>query len=587
MTITMERRLTTIMAADIVGYSLQMGASEDETIERLGVVARIIDHHVRDRGGRVFSQAGDGFLSEFSSPISAVRAGFEIQRVLHAQGKEMKDPPQLRIGIHLADVVVEGENLLGDGVNIASRVETVTNPGSVFITQTVFDQVKRTAQLTFENRGAQELKNISEPIVLYKVIGELGNHSYSTGTLGELSSTAIADAPQTAANSIAVLPFTNMSADPDQEYFADGFCEDLITELARFRDLFVLSRNASFAFKGRHVDVRQVGDDLGVSYFLEGSVRKMGARVRINAQLIETQSGNHIWAEKYDFGVDELFDVQDNLAASIVAMVAGRLSRLAEVAAKRKMPKDMAAYDCMMRGLEHFRLGGVTRESAEEALRWFDAAIEKDPTFGRANALQACALAALAEWTGEDKWDAIHESGRKGIEFDDEDAECHRIMASLSLYTRAYEKAKYHYEKALQLNPNHAYIVGRIGELYNFLGEPEKALEYQLRARQLDPFLPVYCRELEVVANYLLGRYDETLNVVSQLPRLTRRAAAYGAAAATHIESEDARNETARQLLVIDPQFTIDNFLKTEFYKNRALRDQLKEDLMSAGFPKR
>ena len=582
----MERRLTTIMATDIVGYSAQMGMAEESTIKNLGMVSNILQRHVNEKGGRLFAQAGDGFMSEFVSPVSAVRAGFEIQRELHALNTDAEYTPELRIGIHMADVVVDGDNLLGDGVNIAARVESVAEPGTVMITQTVFDYVKRSSQLKFENCGAKELKNISNPPVLYKAVGEIGAHSLISGRPENILSIQDNVSTENSANSIAVLPFTNMSTDPEQEYFADGFCEDLITELARFRDLFVISRNASFTYKGRNVDVREVGKEMKVAYCLEGSVRKMGPNVRITAQLIQTQSGDHVWAEKYDFKFDEVFDVQDELASTIASVVAGRVNRRAEEMVKRKKPDDMAAYDCLLHGMEYHRLGGVTREAAEQAYHWFSEAVKKDPRFGRAHAWKACALAGVAEWSDDQKdWDEVFRIGYRGIELDDEDAECHRIAGSLYLYTRKYDEAKFHFERALELNPNHAYVVGRMGELYNFLGEPEKALEYQLRARRLDPFLPEYCRELEAAACYLLGRYQETLNIVSQLTRTTRRAATYGAAAASHTKNSDLISSSASRVLTVDPEFSVKNFLLTEFYRNRQTRDKLESDLLAAGLP--
>lgn len=581
----MQRQLATILAADIVGYSAQMETAEEATIHRLMEVKNTIHEHVSKRDGRIFSEAGDGFLSVFSSPVSAVRAGFEIQRELNSKQTGAEKPTLLRIGIHLADVVLDGNNYLGDGVNIASRVESAAEPGSVFITQTVFDQVKRNANLMFECRGEHELKNLSEPMVLYRAVDELGNHSYITSTFGDRAPNIETQELNTHENSIAVLLFDNMSTDPEQDYFAEGFCEDLITELARFTDLFVLSRNTSFALKGRQLDIRQIGEKFGVSYCLEGSVRKMGKRIRLTAQLVDTRNGDHVWAEKYDFELNKLFDVQDELASSIVGVVAGRVLQLAEISVQRKKPKDMEAYDCLIRGLHYHRLGGVTYEAAMEGLNWFNAAIEKDPEFGRAHAWRACALATAIEWTGSNDWDPVYEAGRRAISLDNEDAECHRIMGSLALYSKEHELAKYHFEKALQLNPNHVYVVGRMGELYNYLGEPEKALEFQLRARQLDPFLPEYCRELEAVANYLLGRSEEALRVVSQLSRLTRRAAAYAIAASTHTENDDATDKLVKKLMVIDPNFTVRNFMLTEFYKDESLARQLETELSSAGLP--
>lgn len=579
----MERRLVTIMAADVVGFSSRMELSESETIRQLSALTLTIAQQVTRHNGRLFSKAGDGFMAEFSSPVMAVQCGFEIQQMLRAAREEVDDGLVLRVGVHLADAVVDGEDLLGDGVNIAARVESIAEPGSVLITQNLFDQVKRTANLRFQDMGERSLKNISEPIRVYRVVGELENHSYMTGESRSSIAGQHRTDNSTNPHSLAVMPFSNLGGDPEQEYFSDGFTEDLITELARFKQMFVISRNASFALKGSNVDLQQMGRKLGVAYCLEGSVRKLGPRIRITCQLIDTGNGDHVWAEKYDCKLEELYDLQDDLAASIVSMVAGRIEHQDRVAAQRKKPADLLAHDCLMRGLEHHRLGGVTREAAETALHWFDLAIEKDPTFARAYAWRACALSTLSDWTGDDVWGQIMSSSRRGLELDDSDAECHRIAGAICLYARDFDRAIYHYHRALDLNPNHAYVVGRMGELYTFLGDGEMALKYQLRAKQLDPFLPAYCRELEAVAYYTLGRYSETIAVVAQLSRVTRMAAAYRVAAYQHLDDPDQLAKAATELRVIDPDFTVERFLSSVFYKDSRLTCQLRDDLCAAG----
>ena len=582
----MERRLAALMAGDVVGYSAQMGVSEADTLARLARVREVVRNRVEEKAGRIFSQAGDGFLAEFPSPVSAVRAGFDIQRDLASLRRHDGGVLELRIGVHLADVVVDGDDLLGDGVNIAARVEGQAAPGSVALTQAVFDQVKRIAQLTFEEIGEVALKNISEPVRLYRVVDEIENHSYITGTLAAPEAER-PDGPEAQdSNSIAVLPFANMSNDPEQDYLADGMCEDLITGLAKFKDLFVVSRNASFAYRDRNADPRAVGRELGVTYCLEGSVRKLGSRIRITGQLISTRNGEHVWADRHDCSLDDLFDVQDEIVGSIVSTVVGRMELDAAASARRKKPKDMAAYDCLMRGLEHHRLGGVTQTHAEQAVAWFDRALEKDPEYGRAHAWRACSLATLWEWTSDQKhFNGCLAASKRGIELDDNDAECHRIAGSICLSMREFDRAAYHFQRALELNPNHAYIVGRTGELHVFLGEGEKALELQRRAKKLDPFLPEYCRELEAVANYVLERYQETTAVVAQLPRLTRRAAAYNVAATLHLGDSEKIARAVEALLRIDPAFAIDKFLAGEFYRDAVYKDRLVGDLAQAGLP--
>ncbi len=580
-----QRRLAAVLAADVAGYTRLMQVDEEGTINTWWSYRRdIIDPLIAEYSGRIVKLTGDGFLAEFASATNAVLAAYAIQKSIEPRVSEIAEEKRMlfRMGVNLGDIFWDNEDIYGDDVNIAARLEGIADPGSILVSQSVFDQVKRLAQLTFENRGEQILKNISEPIQAYRVVGELVNHSWMSGDPEVLSGQQQSiDNP----NSLAVLPFTVFGDDPEQAYFADGFTDDLITELARFTGLFVTSRNTSFALKGQNIDLREVGRQLGVAYCLEGSVRKMGDRVRITSQLINTGTGDHVWAEKYDCILADLFDVQDELARSIVSMVAGRMEHETLAAAKMKKPADMYAYECLLRGLEHHRLGGVTQMDEEQALHWFDLAIEKDPQYGRAHAWRACAIATLAEWTGDDYVDECLAAGQRGLELDENEPECHRIMGSLSMYNRDFDKAEYHFQRVLDLNPNNAYLVGRMGELYNFLGDAEKALEYQNRAMKLDPLLPSYCRELEAVAHYVLGNYRDTVSITSQLLHKSRRARAYRVAALSHLDDDTALRKAVEELMISNPNFSISNFLKTEFYRDDDIPRQLAADFKKAGLP--
>ncbi len=581
-----QRRLAAVLAADVADYTRLMQTDEAGTIDTWWSYRReIVDPVISEFSGRIVKHTGDGFLAEFASATNAVLAAYDIQRRIQPRVEEQPENRRMRfrIGVNLGDILWDDEDIYGDDVNIAARLEGMAEPGSILISQSVYDRVKRNAQLTFESRGDFKLKNIAEPVRAYRILGELSNHSCISG-IPETISTR--ESPAQSPNSLAVLPFAVFGDDPAQAYFADGFTEDLITEISRFNELFVTSRNASFAFKDRHVDPRQIGRELGVSYCLEGSVRKMGEQVRITCQLINTSNGDHVWANRYDCNLTELFEVQDKLAEAIVVAVAGRLEHEGLVAARKKNPADMFAYDCLLRGLEHHRLGGVTREDAEQALHWFRLAVDKDPEYGRAHAWLACARSTLDEWTGEDHWNECVALGQRALELDDNEAESHRIVGTIALYTRDYEKSEYHFQRALELNPNNVYIVGRLGALYLYLGEAEKALEYQNRARALDPLLPTYCRELEAAAHYLLGNYRETVNVVSQLLHKSLRAHAYRVAAFSHLDDDKALRKARDELLIAHPNFSINGFLGVEFYRDKAIVKQLRSDLGKAGLPR-
>ncbi|MEE4237283.1 MAG: adenylate/guanylate cyclase domain-containing protein [Anderseniella sp.] len=569
------------MAADVVGYSTRMREDEVGTINRISRLSELFQEVASAHNGRIFNRAGDGFLLEFSSPVAAVRCGYDLQLQLGEPLTRKDIGLEVRVGIHLADVIVDGDDLLGDGVNIASRIESEAEPGTVLVSNSVFDHVKRSAQLRFENKGARQLKNIAEPVTVYSVVGELGTHSCGTALIEDSALPDVASA-QKSTNSVIVIPFKNMSNDPEQEYFADGLTEDVITELSRFPDIMTISRNTSFGLKGLTVDSRELGKKLGVQFCLEGGVRKLGNRVRINAYLTDAESGDQLWTERADCSFEDLFDFQDDLVGKIVSSVAGQIERQVAATAQRKRPNDLEAYECFIRGLSHHRIGGVTRENAEQAVHWFDEALKRDPGYGRAYAWKACAVATLAEWTGEDVWQELVDAGKRAIELDETDAESHRIAGSLALYSRDFERAKFHFNRAIELNPNHAFIVGRMGELHNFMGDGASALEYQRRAKMLDPFLPEYCRELEAVAYYVTKDYEACYRVVDEFARPTRRAAAYRAAAAIHMNDEGSLGKAVRALLLLDPNFEPHQFIQTEFYKDRTIAKSLEAELIEA-----
>lgn len=553
-----------------------MQRSEADTVVRLKrlrvIVKKLADRH----GARVISWSGDGALAEFSSPVSAVRGAFELQRELSAAHNVEHIGLQLRIGIHLADVIADGDDLLGDGVNIASRIEAEAEPGGVLVSHPVFEQAKRGAQVRFKSLGPRRLKNIAEPVELYTIEGDLGLHSCM---LVEEASQAPSEGLPQRDNGVIVVPFKNRSADPEQQYFVEGLTEDLITELSRFGELFVISRNASFSLERRDASSDQICKETGVRYSVEGGVRVLGARVRISVTLNDGLNAMQVWSENYDCKVEELFDVQDDIVAKIVSAIAGRVEKEAEKTARAKPTEDMEAYDCLKRGLHHHRIGGVTRENAEQAINWFEKALEKDPEFGRAQAWLACAIATRDEWLGVVNEDLYWSMGRRALEMDSDDAEVHRIMGSVSLYKEDFDNALYHYTRALEITPNHAYIVAHAGNVYNYMGDGESGLAFQRRAEALDPFLPEYCREVGVIAHYVLEDWEACFTAATAFPRITRRAAAYRAAAALHLNDEVRLERAVRRLATVDPDFDADGFLAIERFRDEARNENFRNDV--------
>ncbi len=581
----MERRLVTILAADIADYShLMSGADEERATKRLTNAREIFFNRVSSTDGKVFGEAGDGFIAEFASPVKAVQCGVEIQRDRALENRDITSNKKMlfRIGIHLADVIVENDTLLGEGVNIAARIEANGEPGKVHVSKQVFEQVGEKLGLGFDCLGPQSLKNIDGTTTIYAVDGQAAPNRVVNSLRRQDTAPPLPDKP-----SIAVLPFVNMSDDPEQEYFSDGITEDLITELSRFKSIFVISRQASFAYKGERTNPRQIGRELGVGFLLEGSVRRLGARVRITAQLIETETNNHIWAERYDAQAEELFDIQDELVKNIVATIAGRIESSSMEAAKRKPPESLEAYDCLLKGLAYHQIGGLCRENAELAVHWIDKAIELSPNFSRAHAWRACAGAW--NWLQDDKgeWSTRGEEECKlALELDPNEPEAHRIAGAINLSKGDYQKSEYHHLRSMELNPNDAYLMGKAAAHYIVVGECERALELISQAMRQDPFLSDWAREEEAVALYFLGRHQEATKAFKGINRPSRRALSYGVVnqlcVADEIQIKAARNA----LLRIDPEFSISDFLNYEPpFADQKMRERLARDLTEAGLP--
>ncbi len=377
-----ERRLAAILAADVAGYSRLMGADEEGTLERLKALRReLVDPKIAEHKGRIVKTTGDGMLVEFASVVDAVRCAVAVQQAMPERdtGVAAGNRIELRIGINLGDVIVEGDDLYGDGVNIAARIEALADAGGVFVSNTVHDQVRDRLPFVFEDLGEQQVKNIARPVRVYRV-RDVGAAAKSP-TAPAQPPLALPDKP-----SIAVLPFANMSGDPEQEYFADGMVEEIITALSRIRWLFVIARNSSFTYKGQAVDVKQVGRELGVRYVLEGSVRKAGGRVRITAQLIDALGGTHLWADRFDGSLEDVFELQDKVASSVAGVIEPALQAAEAARSVGRPTNDLTAYDLYLRA---YSMVLSSTEQSAEALRLMEQAIARDPCYGPALAWAA------------------------------------------------------------------------------------------------------------------------------------------------------------------------------------------------------
>ena len=379
----MERRLAAILAADVVGYSRLIRADEEGTLAALKALrADLIDPKIAQHHGRIVNLMGDGMLAEFASVVDAVRAAVETQRAVTEHNSALPEDRRIefRVGINLGDVVIDGDDIHGDGVNVAARLEGLSEPGGICISGKVYEEVRDRIDLAFEDLGEREVKNIDRPVRAWRWLAEVASLANAPPTSS--ATIALPDKP-----SIAVLPFDNMSRDPEQEYFADGMTEDIITGLSKFGYLFVIARNSTFTYKGQAIDIRTVAGDLGVRYVLEGSIRRDGARVRVTSQLIDADTGNHLWAERYDRALVDIFDVQDEVTAAIVGAIAPEIDQAEFDRAKRKPPESLDAWGLIQKGLAQYGSGEL--DDLESAISFFDAAREADPNFAEASAIAA------------------------------------------------------------------------------------------------------------------------------------------------------------------------------------------------------
>jgi adenylate cyclase len=590
---SIERKLTTILAADVVSFSKLMGDDEVSTLESLKSCRAIIDNSVATHHGRVFGGAGDSVIAEFVSPLEAMMCALEFQKLIGERNAHFADRPEMefRVGINIGEVIIDGENLYGEGVNVAARVEALANPGSICVSRKVYEEVKRKLHVLFVDGGMQQLKNIEDPVSIYHIESIDASDTEESQSLARTKERPGATRKRSATEgfekpSIAVLPFANMSADPEQGFFADGITEDIITGLSRFPNLIVIARNSTFTYKDKAVNVTEVGKELSVGYVVEGSVRKAGDRVRVTVQLVDASSGEHIWAERYDRELNDIFELQDELCQSIVATMPGRLEAAAMQQMSRNPPENMAAYDYLLAAKIHHHK--FTKEDNAEALDLLDKAIELEPNFAPAHAWKACTLGqALARGYAERNEGSLKES-REATEIayrlDENDVEANRILCEWEMYYRNWEKARLHQDRAYALNPNDPRLVAQRGELLTWLGEAEEGTKLLETAMRLDPYDAHVRAHLLGRALYAQRHYDEALSAYRQIPSPRIGHLADMAACFAQLGKDAEAKAQVDAVLRLDPKFTTAGYVGDLLYCVDADREHHAEGLRKAGF---
>jgi TolB-like protein len=578
-----QRRLAAVLAADVAGYTRLMGADEAGTALALREHRAAVDPIVVGHGGRIVKTTGDGVLLEFPSIVAAVECALAVQELMAERNADLPTDQRMlfRIGINLGDVLIEGDDILGDGVNIAARLEGIAEPGGICISDSAYQQVRDKVLIEVVDMGEQRLKNVARPVRTYRLRVDRSPEQVEP-TLG------LPDKP-----SIAVLPFQNMSADPEHEYFADGVVEEIITALSRMRWLFVIARNSTFTYKGRAVDVKQVGRELGVRYVLEGSVRKAANRVRITGQLIDGATGAHLWADRFEGALEDIFDLQDAMTTSVVGAIAPKLEQAEIERAKRKPTESLDAYDYYLRAKAEFHQG--TKETISEALRLLYRAIELDPDFASAHGMAAWCYVMRKNfgWMAERVQETaeLERLAKQAVALGKEDAVAlHTGGFALAHVAGHLEAGAASIDRALALDPNLAAAWHHGGWVRIYLGEPETAIEHMARAMRLNPLDPLLfgMQNGTAAAHFLAGRYDEASSWAEKaLREHPKHSPAMRMAAASHALAgrlAQAREAMAR-MRHIDPALRASDVAAFVPFRRPDDFDRYVQGLRKAGLP--
>ena len=488
-----RRKLAAILAADVVGFSKKMGENEDRTLRNLKACRTLTDESIEAHHGRVFGSAGDSVIAEFASPVDAIVAAVEFQRNLRDRNLKItpEDQMEFRVGLNLGDVIVEGDNLYGDGVNVAARLEPLAEPGGICVSGKFHDEVRRKLDLGFVSKGTQEMKNIEEPVQTFNVL--LG---HETDEVSQIPSSAPSAAPtvrQPSANEkprLIVLPFNNLSNVEDNDFLVDGIVEDLITEFSRINSIEVISRNTAFSLKGKEIENTKIAAEFGIDFIATGSIRSSGNRIRISVDLTDPATGSSIWSERYDATMDDVFEVQDEIVRKVLVALVGKLEMAGLERAKRKPTENLTSYEYLLRGRDfHHKF---SKEGVLSAIEMLDKSIEADPNNAQAYAWRACSLGqglgrGYLEGDQETHFQKLQSLIQKALELDENDLECNRILCELNKLFEDFEQSEFYGKKAYDMNSNDPRVVCAYGELLVLTNRADEGTDLLIKAYELDP----------------------------------------------------------------------------------------------------
>jgi TolB-like protein/lipopolysaccharide biosynthesis regulator YciM len=583
-----RRELKAILFADVVGYTRLMQDDEEATHQGIRELTDLLTRGCEEFDGEILDIRGDGFFVIFTSAVNSVRFASKTQDSVEEYNNDFPEHRKLyfRIGIHLGDVLHDARHHFGDAVNIASRIEGLCDPGGVYISSSVHEQVKGSKYFSYENLGLRRLKNIREAIGIFRIVKD----STTAMRVASPRESAVVTAPGMNGDSlsvrpsIAVLPFKNTNGNPEYEYFSEGITEDITTNLAKFHNLFVISRNSSFTYKGRSRPAKQIGAELGVRYIADGSVRTAGNRVRISIQLVDTNKDQTVWTEHYDRNLDDIFEVQDDISAIICNVCSVKISTEEYANRERMLPRNPEAYDMVLKGQQH--IYRYTREDLQQARKFYETAAQLDPRYARAlsSIAQTLNLEWLFSWSEnpDDTLEYALSLARQAVSLDDGDARGHARVGFVSLYQKNHEASINAYQRALQLNPNDAEVIADLADTFTHCGRSDEAVELIKKAMHLNPFYPDEYLWILGGAYYTLKQYQDAISVVEQMNNPTEGSRILAASYAQLGQLDLARNY-ARKTLSAHPDFSLERWSKMLPDKYPAETAHIIEGLRKAG----
>jgi adenylate cyclase len=584
-----KRKLAAILSIDAKGYSRLMSEDEVATVRTLTAYREVMANFIQKYRGRVVDSPGDNLLAEFSSVVDAVQCAAEIQQELKARNAELPENRRMefRIGVNLGDVIEEGERIYGHGVNIAARVEGLAEAGGICISGTVYDSVENKLPLRYEYLGEHAVKNIGKPVRVHRILME--HEARSLGV--EVASTDKMAFPLPDKPSIAVLPFDNLSSDPEQEYLADGVTENIITVLSNSSDMFVIARNSTFTYKGRPVKVQKVAEDLGVQYVLEGSVQKSGSRVRVTAQLIDATKGHHLWADRYDRELKDVFALQDEITLKILTAMQVKLTHGQE-ACMHETTDNLEAWGHFVRAIGLFQR--FTKEDNAKARDLFERAVTLDPEYSAAWTMLAWTHWIDASYgfsrSRAESFKRAVELAQKAVKLDDTNPDVHALLGGIHLFQMQHKQAIAEGKKAIALRPNDACNLALLAQTLSYTGRSEEAIALMQRAMRLNPYYPEWYLGILAQSYRVAGRYEEAIATYNEFLERSRQAGgntllAHLGLASTYMRvgKEDEARDHATEVLKIDPDFSLEWVRKATFFKDPALIEEDLDALRKAG----